>query len=88
VRDQTLLKQLEAEIERDCEGLRTFLFAAQVIDEISPRSRDSIIGIGERLACKLIAAVLRDRVSLSFLHAPYGTHPNNVIGSRFRVRVL
>ncbi|PVG03252.1 putative HOM3-L-aspartate 4-P-transferase [Serendipita vermifera] len=61
VRDQTLLKQLEAEIERDCEGLRTFLFAAQVIDEISPRSRDSIIGIGERLACKLIAAVLRDR---------------------------
>ncbi|KIM33983.1 hypothetical protein M408DRAFT_325532 [Serendipita vermifera MAFF 305830] len=61
VRDQTLLKQLEGEIERDCEGLRTFLFAAQVIDEISPRSKDSIIGIGERMACKLIATVLNDR---------------------------
>ncbi|CAG7847746.1 Probable aspartokinase; AltName: Full=Aspartate kinase [Serendipita indica DSM 11827] len=61
IRDQTLLKHLEAEFERDCEGLRTFLFAAQVIDEISPRSKDSIIGIGERMACKLIAAVLRDR---------------------------
>jgi aspartate kinase len=61
VRDQTLLKQLEAEVERDCDGLRTFLFAAQVIDEISPRSKDSIIGIGERMACKLVAAVLTDR---------------------------
>ena len=61
VRDQTLLKKLEAEVERDCDGLRTFLFAAQVIDEISPRSKDSIIGIGERMACKLIAAILTDR---------------------------
>ena len=66
IRDQNLLKALEQEIERDCEGLRTFLFAAQVIDEISPRSKDSIVGIGERMACKLIAAVLRDRVSPFF----------------------
>ncbi|KAG8807194.1 Aspartokinase [Serendipita sp. 399] len=61
VRDQTLLKQLEAEIEKDCDSLRTFLFAAQVIDEISPRSKDCIIGTGERMACKLIASVLCDR---------------------------
>lgn len=63
IQDQGLLKELEREIERDCDSLRTFLFAAQVIDEISPRSKDSIMGMGERLACKLIAAVLRDRVS-------------------------
>ncbi|KAG9025248.1 Aspartokinase [Tulasnella sp. UAMH 9824] len=61
IRDQELLKELEAEIDRDCEGLRGYLFAAQVLDEISPRSKDTIIGIGERLACKLVAAVLRDR---------------------------
>lgn len=35
----------------------------QVIDEISPRSRDSIIGFGEKLGCKIITAALRDRVS-------------------------
>ena len=64
IRDQNLLKELEQEIEKDCEGLRAFLFAAQVIDEVSPRSKDSIMGIGERLACKLIAVALRDRVSL------------------------
>ncbi|KAH8116184.1 aspartate kinase [Phellopilus nigrolimitatus] len=61
VRNPELLKELEAEIERDCDGLRSFLFAAQIIDEISPRSRDNIVGVGERLSCKVVAAVLRDR---------------------------
>lgn len=81
VRDPEILEELEAEIERDIDSLRSFLFAAQVwmslacvsydvscihaqvIDEISPRSKDSIIGYGERLGCKIITAVLRDRVS-------------------------
>lgn len=61
VRDEVLLEELEDEIVRDVEGLRSFLAAAQIIDEISPRSQDSIIGIGERLACKIVAASLRDR---------------------------
>lgn len=68
IRDPILLKQLEDEIIRDTEVLRKFLEAAQVIEEISPRSKDSIIGSGERMACKLVAAVLRDRVSLSNIH--------------------
>ena len=65
IRDPILLKQLEDEIIKDTEVLRKFLEAAQVIEEISPRSKDCIIGSGERMACKLVAAVLRDRVSLS-----------------------
>ncbi|KAG8854213.1 mRNA cleavage and polyadenylation factor subunit [Tulasnella sp. 330] len=61
IKHDALLKDLEAEIDHDCEGLRGYLFAAQVIDEISPRSKDNIVGVGERLACKLVAAVLQDR---------------------------
>ncbi|KAH7332810.1 aspartate kinase [Rhizoctonia solani] len=61
IRDPNLLQGLEHEIARDCEALRAFLGAAQLIEEISVRSRDSILGVGERLACKLVAAVLRDR---------------------------
>lgn len=61
VKNPEILQELEAEIDRDCDWLRSFLFAAQVIDEISPRSRDSIIGFGERLACKLMTAILRDQ---------------------------
>jgi aspartate kinase len=63
IRDPDLLHELELEILRDCEGLCAFLGAAQLIEEISARSRDSILGVGERLACKLVATVLRDRVS-------------------------
>ncbi|WWD19710.1 hypothetical protein CI109_104174 [Kwoniella shandongensis] len=56
-----LRDELEFEIEGDCEDLRSFLQAAQIIDEISPRSQDSIVGTGEKLACKIVAAALRDR---------------------------
>jgi aspartate kinase len=83
VRDVSLLSELEMEIDRDLEGLRSFICAAQVlpfssifsnyfrrqtylpiqvIDEVSPRSKDAIVGVGEKLACKLIATILRDRV--------------------------
>lgn len=34
----------------------------QIIDEISPRSRDIIVGIGEKLSCTIAAAVLKDKV--------------------------
>lgn len=56
-----ILRSLEEEIEYDCERLRSFLTAAQIIDEISPRSKDVIIGVGERLSCRIVAALLRDR---------------------------
>ncbi|KZS97301.1 aspartate kinase [Sistotremastrum niveocremeum HHB9708] len=61
VRTPEILQELEAEIESDCEGLKAYLAASQIIDEISPRSRDNIVGVGEKLACKLVAAILRDR---------------------------
>ncbi|ORY33373.1 putative aspartate kinase [Naematelia encephala] len=61
LRPGPLRDELEEEIERDCDSLRSFLQAAQIIDEISPRSQDSIVGTGERLACKIVAAALRDR---------------------------
>ncbi|KAI0263030.1 aspartate kinase [Gloeopeniophorella convolvens] len=60
IKGKEVLAELEAEIDRDCEGLRAFLYATQVIDEISPRSKDSIIGFGEKLGCKIMAATLRD----------------------------
>ncbi|KAJ8595578.1 aspartate kinase [Rhizopogon salebrosus TDB-379] len=68
IQSSEILQGLEAEIDRDCDWLRSFLFAAQVIDEISPRSRDSIVGFGERLSCKLVTAILRDqRIDAEFV---------------------
>lgn len=55
-----LLAQLEASIVDDCDGLREFLNAARIIHEVSPRSRDIVMGIGEKLACRLVVAALQD----------------------------
>ncbi|KAF5351159.1 hypothetical protein D9756_008284 [Leucocoprinus leucothites] len=60
-RHEEILRELEEEIERDCDWLTSFLYALKVVDEISPRSRDTIIGLGEKLACKMMTAILRDR---------------------------
>ncbi|KAH9179017.1 aspartate kinase [Lactarius sanguifluus] len=100
VKGKENLSELEADIDRDCENLRAFLFAAQVIDEISPRSKDSIVGFGEKLGCKIIAATLRDRgidaeyVSLENVVPPYdqvdgtlGQDFYDQVGSAFATRV-
>ncbi|KAI0290992.1 Aspartate/glutamate/uridylate kinase [Russula brevipes] len=79
-------------ITRDCETLRAFLCATQVIDEISPRSKDSIVGFGEKLGCKIVAAALRDRgvdaeyVSLENVVPPYDD-VDGTLGQDFYDRV-
>lgn len=62
IRSADVLAQLEDELDYDCERLRSFLLAAQIIEEISSRSKDIIMGVGEKLSCRIVAAVLRDRV--------------------------
>lgn len=41
----------------------------KIIDEISPRSRDIIVGIGEKLSCTIAAAVLKDKVISTMCYA-------------------
>ncbi|BGP18436.1 hypothetical protein JCM10213_001683 [Rhodosporidiobolus nylandii] len=60
-RNEEVLREVEEELEYDCERLRGFLRAAQIIDEISTRSKDIIMGVGERLSCRIVTAALRDR---------------------------
>ncbi|KAG2227802.1 hypothetical protein INT45_002040 [Circinella minor] len=61
VKNQIILEQLEAQIQKDCMKLRSFLQAAEIIEEISPRSKDIIAGIGELLSCSIVTAVLQDK---------------------------
>ncbi len=57
-----LLAQCDAAIRAKCAKLRTFMSAAEIIDEISPRSRDVIMGMGERLSALLCSYILRSQV--------------------------
>ncbi|RKO99431.1 hypothetical protein CXG81DRAFT_30208 [Caulochytrium protostelioides] len=49
------------DVRAECARLRSFLTAAEIIDEISPRSRDVIISVGEKLAARIFTAVLESR---------------------------
>ncbi|KAI7824886.1 Aspartate/glutamate/uridylate kinase, partial [Kickxella alabastrina] len=44
-----------------CRRLKVFLDAAEVINEVSPKSKDIIVGTGEKLACEYVAAILQDK---------------------------
>ena len=59
-KDKQLLAQIENDIVEDCDRLRDFLLAAKIIEEISPKSKDIIIGVGERLSCRIAVGALRD----------------------------
>ena len=59
-KNTAVLAQIESDIVEDCERLRDFLLAAKIIEEISPKSKDIIIGVGERLSCRIAVGALRD----------------------------
>lgn len=61
IRSPERLEELKVGIESECGHLTSFLSAAQIIDEISPKTKDSIIGAGEKLACLFMTALLQDR---------------------------
>ncbi|KAK1590399.1 aspartate kinase [Colletotrichum navitas] len=48
-------------IVSECESLRGFLLAAQIIQELSPRAQDRVVSLGERLACRVVSALLNSK---------------------------
>ncbi|KAI8909185.1 Aspartate/glutamate/uridylate kinase [Gorgonomyces haynaldii] len=58
---QELLDETVLNIQAECTKLRQFMVAAEVIDELSPRSRDFIISCGEKLSALIFTAVLKAR---------------------------
>ncbi|CAO3642038.1 unnamed protein product [Cunninghamella echinulata] len=80
IKDENIKNELISDIKHDCTKLKSFLEAAQIINEISPRSRDIIIGAGEKLSCRIVTAVLRDRdVDAEFVSL------DNIIDREFEV---
>lgn len=58
---QDLLAKFVVDVDAECEILISFLSAAQVLNEISCKTRDTIVGAGEKLSCLFMTAVLKDR---------------------------
>jgi aspartate kinase len=56
-------EDLQALIEDDCEKLRGFLKATWTLGEITERTQDRVLAVGEKLSCRIVAASLKSRVS-------------------------
>ncbi|MCJ1343310.1 Aspartokinase, partial [Peltigera leucophlebia] len=61
IKSPEIFKALSHEISEECQDLVVFLAAVQKVGEISPKSLDKIISIGEILSARFIAALLQDR---------------------------
>lgn len=59
---ETILQVLQDEITEDCERLRKFLHATWTVGEIAEHTKDRVLSVGERLACRIVAASLRSKV--------------------------
>ncbi len=61
VESEALRTETIAFIRDELDRLRSFLKAIGVIRELSPRSQDAVLGVGERLSARILSAVLLDR---------------------------
>lgn len=60
IKDDKIKEQIVLDTRRELARARELLNACQVIGEISPRTMDSIMSIGEKLACLFVSALMND----------------------------
>jgi aspartate kinase len=60
IKDSNILEVLLDDINRECDTLEKFLSASQIINEVSPRTLDSIMSAGEKLSCMFMASLMND----------------------------
>lgn len=58
IHDPHILEVLLNDINQECDTLEKFLSASQIINEVSPRTLDSIMSAGEKLSCMFMAALM------------------------------
>ncbi|KAI1268386.1 aspartate kinase [Xylariaceae sp. FL1019] len=54
-------KETKSRIVTECEGLENFLLAAQIVGELSPRAKDRVVSLGEKLSSVIVAACLANQ---------------------------
>ncbi|KAI5815885.1 Aspartate/glutamate/uridylate kinase [Pyronema omphalodes] len=76
IHSPSLLEAFIHNVEAETNRLLSFLSAAQVLQEISPKTRDIIIGAGEKLSCLFMTSLLQDRgVAAEYVNLENIVHP-------------
>jgi aspartate kinase len=58
-----VMEDLQASIIYDCEHLKNLLTATWTVGEISERTQDRVLSVGEKLSCRIVVAALKFHVS-------------------------
>ncbi|KAK9773814.1 putative Aspartate kinase [Seiridium cardinale] len=62
VKDPELQKRVSSDIEDDCQELIDYIIAAKRFNlEVNARSKDRVVSFGEKLSCRFMTYLLRDR---------------------------
>jgi aspartate kinase len=61
VKNVEICVKLKQEVEEECGLVLRILEAAQTLGETSPRSRDKVMSVGEKLSCRFMTALLQDQ---------------------------
>lgn len=63
IRDAKLAAALKVETEKECQLLIEYLEAAKRFNlEVNSRAKDRVVSFGEKLSCRFMTYLLRDRV--------------------------
>lgn len=67
INDESIQAALIKDIETECDEIKEYRAAAkqwELVRNLPVKSKDRIVSYGEKLSCRFVAALLRDRVSL------------------------
>lgn len=71
IRDPQLNALLKADTEMECQLLVDYLEAAKRFNlEINSRAKDRVVSFGEKLSCRFMTCLLKDRVSSPANNSP------------------
>jgi aspartate kinase len=57
-----MLRVVQLEIRKDCEQVRELLKAMMMLGEVSDRTIDRVLAVGETLSCRVMSASLEGKV--------------------------
>ena len=61
IKSAEICARLKHEIELECSHVLRILEAAETLGETSPRSKDKVMSVGEKLSCRFMTALLQDQ---------------------------
>jgi len=61
IENEAILNEIVESINKECSSLKTFMSAIAVVGEISAKSKDYIISVGEKLSANLFAGILKSQ---------------------------